>query len=82
MYCTLERFLTRFSLATTISSSPDGLTFAVKGLPGTSSSANLMLIVYLPGSTGRYSTEHVPSSLSVHVIWAFDGPSIDKPSPP
>lgn len=62
--------------------SPEGITLEVKGLPGTSSSANLTLIVYLPGSTGRYSTVHVPSSLSVHVIWALEGPSIDRPSPP
>lgn len=36
----------------------------------------------MPGSYGMYSTQQLPSLLSVHDILASEGPSIASPSPP
>lgn len=45
-------------------------------------SANLIVTSYSPASVGTYSTEQDPSRLSLHVIFASDGPSMAKPRPP
>lgn len=36
----------------------------------------------MPGSYGMYSTEQLPSLLSVHDIFASEGPSTARPNPP
>jgi len=61
---------------------PPGVILAVKGDPGMCSSANLTLILYSPGSVGRYDAEQVPSELSTQFSWALEGPSIDRDRPP
>lgn len=54
----------------------------LKGDPGMCFSANWTLTSYSPYSVGVYSTEHEPSRLSLHVIFASDGPSTAKPKLP
>ena len=45
-------------------------------------SASLIETSYSPWTRGTYSTVQEPSRLSLHVIFASEGPSIARPRPP
>lgn len=50
--------------------------------PGTGRPPKVMLTSYSPGVKGIYSTLQLPSLLSLQDIFASDGPSMARPSPP